>query len=743
MRPLGSALRERLKKTIHGIWHTVILFHQTDIHVRSCFFFHATFPSELRLSSWRFMIHCWAHVDDTFSLFLSCAFFCGGAGRTCLTFVVLFRRMMSTLQWPRPETNVSFQLTCCCSVSLLFLSVARMCCSSQVSFMSLTRCLQSCVTGRTTEPNAVQTERVVTRFVDLMTPDSRLHQSSKKSVSPQHPCIDSVLSCVVFARVARTTLRGSWVYTSRMVAELLVILRSSTAVHHDDHWWVAVNFENEAVQAWQRQSSAEHALATAQQRIQQLSSGDGTSITRTLGKPKSFTGQTSEWTTWQSTFKAFACAAHPKMKEVFDLATRKGSDPVVNSYTTAELQSLCTQLYYMLVMMLSDQALQKAMVQHCIDYNTTSKTPEGRSATLGVQGSVFFWPPLLHDFLWQEIVDWLQAQFLRTSHNTFQVHCFTEKYLFRIHFYYWKLPPSHARKAKCLFHSPDVKISRSALPSGSVVLPLVRTVAARDPRCFMWERVLWLAGKHAGSTLLRLRWRMTESLAPVSAHLDSANDDSEFLWVFVGSVCKIPICKDNTSKDPFSQCEQSQGIHKKVKSEYVGTLTTIDLVTRKQSDKHNNMFNVAANLKHVNTHENNNWRLVSALSLFVCSVSSQLSLFSLSVEWFLVHTLWLKFVPCSSHRHRHVSCTRWVTFSPTSPSTSFSFSSFPLSSCTSCCLSPSSSLMSWTTTTRTAAEELGSQNNSNSSTQSWHKRSWQATTRNTGRPRDVIGISKQ
>ena len=126
-----------------------------------------------------------------------------------------------------------------------------------------------------------------------------------------------------------------------------------------------VNLENEAVQARQRQSSAEHALATAQQWIQQLSSGDGTSSTsagvidtRTLGKPKSFTGQTAEWTTWQFTFKAFACAAHPKMKEVFDLATRKGSDPVVNSDMTVELQSPSTQLYYLLVMMLSDQALE-------------------------------------------------------------------------------------------------------------------------------------------------------------------------------------------------------------------------------------------------------------------------------------------------------------------------------------------------------------------------------------------------
>ena len=63
-------------------------------------------------------------------------------------------------------------------------------------------------------------------------------------------------------------------------------------------------------------------------------------------------------------------------------------------------------------------------------------------------------------------------------------------------------------------------------------------------------------------------------------------------------------CKDNTSKDPFSQCENLQnlqGIHIQVKSEYVGTLTTSEVMTRMQSDKHNNMYNVAASLKHVNT----------------------------------------------------------------------------------------------------------------------------------------------
>ena len=46
------------------------------------------------------------------------------------------------------------------------------------------------------------------------------------------------------------------------------------------------------------------------------------------------------------------------MRDVFELATRKGSDPVVNSDMTPKVQSLSTQLHYMPVMKLSDQALE-------------------------------------------------------------------------------------------------------------------------------------------------------------------------------------------------------------------------------------------------------------------------------------------------------------------------------------------------------------------------------------------------
>ena len=83
-----------------------------------------------------------------------------------------------------------------------------------------------------------------------------------------------------------------------MVAELLVVPSTIEKLLAR-----LVNLENEAVQARQRQGSAEQALAAAQQRIQQLSTGGsaptpstGNIDTRTLGKAKTFTGQPSEWT---------------------------------------------------------------------------------------------------------------------------------------------------------------------------------------------------------------------------------------------------------------------------------------------------------------------------------------------------------------------------------------------------------------------------------------------------------------
>ena len=197
-------------------------------------------------------------------------------------------------------------------------------------------------------------------------------------------------------------------------------------------------------------------------------------------------------------------------------------------------------------------------------------------------------------------------------------------------------------------------------------------------------------------------------------------------WTKKWAMCTHGNCKDNTSKDPFSQCENLQnlqGIHIQVKSEYVA-LTTSEVMTRMQSDKHNNMFNVAANLKHVETHENINWRLVSFVDWTTAELVCLQCLF-LVVGVVLVCCT----VPCL-HNWSHcgsslclvrliviaMSHAHVVWLSPTSPSTSLSFSSFLFSSCTSHCLSPSSTLMSWITATRTAAEELGHPDNKNSST---------------------------
>ena len=48
-----------------------------------------------------------------------------------------------------------------------------------------------------------------------------------------------------------------------------------------------------------------------------------------------------------------------------------------------------------------------------------------------------------------------------------------------------------------------------------------------------------------------------------------------------------------------------QEIHIDVKSEYVGTLTTIELMTQSRTTSTTTCVNVDANLKHVHTHENN------------------------------------------------------------------------------------------------------------------------------------------
>ena len=118
------------------------------------------------------------------------------------------------------------------------------------------------------------------------------------------------------------------------------------------------------------------------------------------------------------------------------------------------------------------------------------------------------------------------------------------------------------------------KFSRSALPLGSV-LPSVRTVAVSEARGFMWERALWLVGKHTGS--------MRVSLVPVSAHLDSANDNSELLWFLTEVFAKHPILtqevvtRDNTEYQQAVKC-----LVRATNRRNSGTTTQIEVVTEKK-----------------------------------------------------------------------------------------------------------------------------------------------------------------
>ena len=67
----------------------------------------------------------------------------GRAGRTCLMFVVISRRRMSTSQWSQAETTVSPQPTCRHTVSL----ATAVCCA--ITFFkpsfSLCRCSTRCL----------------------------------------------------------------------------------------------------------------------------------------------------------------------------------------------------------------------------------------------------------------------------------------------------------------------------------------------------------------------------------------------------------------------------------------------------------------------------------------------------------------------------------------------------------------------------------------------------------------------
>ena len=166
--------------------------------------------------------------------------------------------------------------------------------------------------------------------------------------------------------------------------------------------------------------------------------------------------------------------------------------------------------------------------------------------------------------------------------------------------------------------------------------------------------------------------------------------------------------RQHLKKDPFSQCEQLQETHMQVKKWIRGN--TDDDWINDTNAQHNNMSNVDANLKYVNTHEYTNWRLVSAF--FDCSSC----LLRVVLVWFLArHT-------CGSRlktrvrasfimSHAHVE---WPSLRPLHPlQISFSSSSLALQHFLLLFTFPE---VKKKTAMRTAAKESGPQNYKFSST---------------------------
>ena len=171
-------------------------------------------------------------------------------------------------------------------------------------------------------------------------------------------------------------------------------------------------------------------------------------------------------------------------------------------------------------------------------------------------------------------------------------------------------------------------------------------------------------------------------------------------------------CKDNNSEDPFFAMWNMQEFGIQIEWSITATRTLLTTrSTRSTRSTTRNPTMCAATWNSGRTREH-----ARSVAVFVVSLCFAVVPLVPCTSHTGPRCLRLRLIP--SHGHHHVACMNWACSltSSTSSSTSFSSSSSSLSSCTSCCLSLSSSLMSWTTTTRTAAEELGPRDNEKSST---------------------------
>ena len=166
-------------------------------------------------------------------------------------------------------------------------------------------------------------------------------------VHTNHTRSNSTPSCVLWI-IARTTLRGSLLRTPRTVAEQSVALPE--LILGRTSWRLFKSCLRDWSTSRTRRCKQDRDREQRNARWVQLNSVSrrcSQEVVRPAGRRES---SIYARLAWQCTFKACACAAHPKMKEVFDLATQKGTHPVANNDMSQKLQSLSTKLYNMLVM---------------------------------------------------------------------------------------------------------------------------------------------------------------------------------------------------------------------------------------------------------------------------------------------------------------------------------------------------------------------------------------------------------
>ena len=84
--------------------------------------------------------------------------------------------------------------------------------------------------------------------------------------------------------------------------------------------------------------------------------GGSTVDTRTLGKPQSFAGRRETWREFRFVFEAFASAAHVQMPALFRQAESMGGQRIDVHDLDEPTTALSRQLYYMLVMLTTDDA---------------------------------------------------------------------------------------------------------------------------------------------------------------------------------------------------------------------------------------------------------------------------------------------------------------------------------------------------------------------------------------------------